>query len=140
MKLFIQENDYKVWRVVTNESFIPKKRVNSVTVIKKEDEWDKVDIKMVSLCDNAKEIWDKLKATYESTSRVTKSKISLLALDYELFKEKLDERIKEIFDRFTDIINGLKALGKTYANKEMVKKILNSLTKSWEAKMAAIDH
>ncbi|KAH1121376.1 hypothetical protein J1N35_004536 [Gossypium stocksii] len=108
MKLFIQANDYEVWRVVTNESFILKKRVDSVIVIKKEDEWDEVDIKMVqlnaktmhtifcalgpneynkvSLCDNTKEIWDKLKATYEGTSRVTKSKISLFTLDYELFK------------------------------------------------------
>ncbi|KAA3461764.1 UBN2 domain-containing protein [Gossypium australe] len=81
----------------------------------------------VSLCDNAKEIWEKLKVTYEGTSRVKESKISLLTLDYELFKAKPEERIKEMFDRFTHIINGLKALGMTYPNKEMVKKISANL-------------
>ncbi|MBA0568398.1 hypothetical protein Golob_005896 [Gossypium lobatum] len=33
-------------------------------------------------------------------------------------------------DFFIDIINGLKALEKIYLNKEMVKKMLNSLLKS----------
>ncbi|KAA3480279.1 UBN2 domain-containing protein [Gossypium australe] len=44
-----------------------------------------------------------------------------------------------MFDRFTHIINGLKAIGKIYPNKEMVKKMLNSLPTSWEAKMMAIE-
>lgn len=38
----------------------------------------------------------------------------------------------------TNIINGLKVLGQTYANKEIVKKILNSLPNSWEAKVTTI--
>ncbi|XP_052478386.1 uncharacterized protein LOC105775394 [Gossypium raimondii] len=41
-------------------------------------------------------------------------------------------------DRFTHIINGFKALGKIYLNKEMVKKMLNSLPKSWEPKVTVI--
>ena len=42
----------------------------------------------------------------------------------------VNESIKEMADRFIDIINGSKALGKNYTNKEMVKKLLNSLFKS----------
>ncbi|KAH1108123.1 hypothetical protein J1N35_011891 [Gossypium stocksii] len=41
-------------------------------------------------------------------------------------------------DHFTHIINGLKALGTTYPNKEMVKNMLNSLPTSWEAKVMVI--
>ncbi|MBA0748006.1 hypothetical protein Gogos_004865 [Gossypium gossypioides] len=33
-------------------------------------------------------------------------------------------------DHFSHIINGLKALGKIYSNKEMVKKMFNSLPTS----------
>ena len=44
-----------------------------------------------------------------------------------------------MYNRFTTIINNLKGLGKTYANKEMMKKILNSLLKSWEANVTAIE-
>ncbi|KAA3488200.1 Copia protein [Gossypium australe] len=93
----------------------------------------------VSLCNNAKEIWGKLEVTHKGTSRVKDSKISLLTIDYDLFKVKLEEGINEMFDRFTHIINGLKAIGKIYPNKEMVKKVLNSLPTSWEAKVTAIE-
>ncbi|KAK5775507.1 hypothetical protein PVK06_043404 [Gossypium arboreum] len=93
----------------------------------------------VSLCDNAKEIWDKLEVTYEGASRVKEPKISLLTLDYELFKVKPEEGINEMSNHFTHIINALKALGKTYLNKEMVKKMLNSLPTSWEPKVMAIE-
>lgn len=44
-----------------------------------------------------------------------------------------------MFDRSINIINGLKALGKAYSNKEMVKKLLNSLPKDWEAKLTTIE-
>ncbi|KAA3479754.1 Retrovirus-related Pol polyprotein from transposon TNT 1-94 [Gossypium australe] len=42
-------------------------------------------------------------------------------------------------NRFTHIINCLKALGKIYPNKEMVKKMLNSLPKYWELKVTVIE-
>ncbi|XP_022728776.1 uncharacterized protein LOC111284351 [Durio zibethinus] len=93
----------------------------------------------VFLCENTKEIWDKLAITHEGTNQVKETKIGMLTHDYELFKMKPDETISEMSNRFTDIINGLKALEKTYSNMEIVKKILNSLPKSWKAKMTAIE-
>ena len=44
-----------------------------------------------------------------------------------------------MYNRFTTIVNNLKGLGKAYGNKELVKKKLNSLLKSWEAKVTAIE-
>ncbi|KAK5812728.1 hypothetical protein PVK06_028166 [Gossypium arboreum] len=38
MKLFIQANDYEVWRKITNGSSIPMKRVEGVIVQKEESE------------------------------------------------------------------------------------------------------
>ncbi|KAA3466976.1 UBN2 domain-containing protein [Gossypium australe] len=61
------------------------------------------------------------------------------AFNYETFKKKPEEDIKTIFDRFTIIINGLKSYGKTYSNEEVVRKMLQSLPKSWEAKVTAIE-
>ena len=49
-----------------------------------------------------------------------------------------DESITEMFTRFTDIINGLKSLGKSYSTSDLVKKIIRSLRKTWEAKVIAI--
>ena len=63
----------------------------------------------------------------------------MLTYEYELFSIQSKESIFEMYNRFTTIIKNLKGLGKTYANKELVKKILNSLPKSWEAKVTAIE-
>ncbi|KAH1107469.1 hypothetical protein J1N35_011237 [Gossypium stocksii] len=69
---------------------------------------------------SVKKIWDKLATTYEGTRQVKESKIGLLTLSCEFFMMKSGESIKEMSDRFTNIINNLKALGKTYFNKEIV--------------------
>lgn len=52
---------------------------------------------------------------------------------------KPEKDIKEIFDRFTIIINGLKSYGKTYPNENVVRNMLQSFPKSWEAKVTTIE-
>jgi hypothetical protein len=84
-------------------------------------------------------MWDKLEVTYEGTNQVKESKISRLVHEYELFCVKSEESISEMFTRFTNIINLLKALGKCYTNVENVRKILKSLPKHWDAKVTAIE-
>ena len=65
-----------------------------------------------STCESTKEIWDRLEVTHECTNQVKESKINILVYNYELFRMKSDESITDMFTRFTDIINGLKSLGK----------------------------
>lgn len=55
------------------------------------------------------------------------SKINLLVHKYELFKMNENESISEMFTSFTDIMNGLKDLGRDVSNVELVNKILHSL-------------
>ena len=53
---------------------------------------------------------------------------------------QIDESIKDMFTRFTDITNNLKSLGKAYTNKEMMRKILRCLPKSkWGPKVTTIE-
>ncbi|XP_058001821.1 uncharacterized protein LOC110631778 isoform X2 [Hevea brasiliensis] len=89
-------------------------------------------------CQSAKEIWDKLELTYEGTDVVKESKANLLIRDYELFEMKAGESIVDMSTRFADLVNLLKALGKKFEEAELVKKILRSLSKSWEAKTTVI--
>ena len=51
----------------------------------------------------------------------------MLVHDYEMFNMKVDEYIPNMFTRFTNIINFLKSLEKSYTNDKMVRKILRSL-------------
>ena len=62
----------------------------------------------------------------------------MLVHDYEMFNMEVDESIPSMFTRFTNIINALKSLGKSYTNGEMVRKILRSLPKGWQPKVTAI--
>ncbi|VFQ65906.1 unnamed protein product [Cuscuta campestris] len=51
---------------------------------------------------------------------------------------KEDEKVDDMFDRFSKIINDLHALKKTYAHKDLGRKILQSLTPEWRSKANAI--
>ena len=50
--------------------------------------------------------------------------------DFELFRMEPSETIGDMYTWFTDVVNGLKALGKSFSNFELVNKILRSLLKS----------
>ena len=54
----------------------------------------------------------------------------MLVNQYEMFKMLEHKNIDEMTIRFMHIINQLKALGKRYANAEIVRKILRSLSKA----------
>ena len=84
----------------------------------------------ISTCNSAKKNWDKLEVTYEGTNQMKESKINMLVHQYELLKMNPAESITSIFTRFTNIINGLKSLGKVYANSELVRKIFRSLPRT----------
>ncbi|XP_057999319.1 uncharacterized protein LOC131178378 [Hevea brasiliensis] len=51
---------------------------------------------------------------------------------------KSDETISEMYDRFVEIIGGIKSLGKTFTNEELVKKILRSLPKEGLSKVTSL--
>ena len=51
---------------------------------------------------------------------------------------KENETIVEMITRFTDIVNGLEAWGKTHKESEKVMKILRSLPSKWHTKVTAI--
>jgi len=57
---------------------------------------------------------------------------------YELFEMVDKETVMEMYTRFTHIINELKSLGKSFTTEELVRKILQFLPQSWEAKVTAI--
>ncbi|XP_019236860.1 PREDICTED: uncharacterized protein LOC109217084 [Nicotiana attenuata] len=66
----------------------------------------------ISLCSNAKHIWDALQTAHEETNQVKRSRIELLMRNYELFSMKESEPIQDMMTRFTIITNELKSLGK----------------------------
>lgn len=158
--IFLQSIQYELWEVIEKEPYIPMKKSEKFMVEKSKSEWDDIDKKRMSInaralnilfcvlsmekfnrirsCKTTKDIWSTLEVTHEGTNQVKESKISMLVHKYELFKMKHDESIKQMYTHFTDIINDLSSLGKEYTMSEMVRKLLRSLPKQWEAKVTTL--
>nr|XP_009618662.1 uncharacterized protein LOC104110811 [Nicotiana tomentosiformis] len=93
----------------------------------------------ISSYDTAKEMWDKLKVTYEGTNKVKQTRINMLVHDYELFQMKEEESIEEMFARFRKIIGDVKAFGKPYSSGDQVRNFLRSLPTTWQTKVIALE-
>ncbi|VFR00193.1 unnamed protein product [Cuscuta campestris] len=161
IRIFIQSNDYKLWLIVKNGCGVPMKKVGEVNVPKTEEEFTDEDCKKMELnakeinmiycgvnaddyrkisrCETAKQMWEKLEVTYEGIAQVREAKIDHLTHEYELFSMKENEKIEEMFERFSNIINPLNLLGKTYTDRELVRKVLRSLSPKWRSKVDAIE-
>src|SRR5262249_20043690 len=97
------------------------------------------DFSRICTCSSAKEIWDNLENTYEGSTRMKDTKISVLCGEFENFKMKANESIYKMHDRFINIVNQLSILDKTYINLEVNSKFLRSLPREWEAKRMTIE-
>ncbi|KAH9733812.1 Integrase catalytic domain-containing protein [Citrus sinensis] len=162
MRIYLQALDYEIWEVVCDGPFMPmcKDEVGD-DIPKPSSQWselekrkmslnskamnalfcalDKKEFHRVSSCESAQEIWNKLEVVYEGTNQVKESKISRYTCQYELFQMEQNENVYSIYTRFTDIVNTLGALGKTFSNSEKVKKIIRSLLKEWRPKRTVIE-
>ncbi|GAV58592.1 UBN2 domain-containing protein, partial [Cephalotus follicularis] len=139
MTIFIQSLDYNLWDLIVGGPHLPSIRDENGENIPKprisynDDDRRKVQLNAkakhviicainssefnrVSSCISAKEMWDRLEITYEGTNQVKDAKISMLVHQYELFQMNEDEDIKSMFTRFTNIINALQSLDKTFSN------------------------
>ncbi|CAJ2652972.1 unnamed protein product [Trifolium pratense] len=160
MKIFLQGIDLDIWDAVENGPFIPTRLVNNVVVNKPRNLWTKKEKEKVqynlkaktiisialsmdefyrvSNCSTAKEMWDTLQVTHEGTPEVKRARMNTLTRDYELFRMKSEENIKDMQTRFIHIVNHLRALGKTFNNEDLINKVLGCLNRSWQPKVTAI--
>ncbi|GAV64645.1 UBN2 domain-containing protein [Cephalotus follicularis] len=130
MIIFIQNPDYNLWDLIVDGPNLPTSRnENNEQIPKLRSSYNDEDrrrvqmnakakhiiicainsseLNRVSSCVSAKEMWDRLEVTYESTNQVKEAKISMLVQDYEMFTMNENEDIKSMFTRFTNIINAL---------------------------------
>ncbi|KAH9649255.1 Integrase catalytic domain-containing protein [Citrus sinensis] len=142
MKIYLQALDYEIWEVVCDGPFMPMFKVEvGDDIPKPSSQWselekrkmslnskamnalfcalDKKEFHIVSSCESAQEIWNKLEDVYKGTNQVKKSKINRYTCQYELFQMEQNENVYSMYTRFTDIVNTLGALGKTFSNKDL---------------------
>ncbi|KAJ9545567.1 hypothetical protein OSB04_025274 [Centaurea solstitialis] len=81
---------------------------------------------------SAKEIWDTLCVQYEGTVVLMESRKIFLVRQYESFIHQKDETLSQLHQRFNCLLIGLKTIGTTYPNSEVVTKFMEALPEHWE--------
>ncbi|MQM21703.1 hypothetical protein Taro_054748 [Colocasia esculenta] len=136
MEVFLHGQSYDLWNVITKGDV--KVTLNEGTSEFSKEDKEKLSLNTrarnilycaismkefncVSACNTAKEIWDKLPLTHEGTSMVKETKVDILISKYEKFKMAPRETISKLYGRFTDITNGLVALGETLPTYDMIR-------------------
>ncbi|VFQ88762.1 unnamed protein product [Cuscuta campestris] len=109
IRIYIRSTNFQLWLVIKNDEEIPMKKVGETTVPKTENEFDAEDIKKI-------ENYAKAINMLYCTDQVREAKIDFLTQEYEMFRMKEGEKIDDMFDRFSKIINDFHALKKTYTN------------------------
>ncbi|GKV41966.1 hypothetical protein SLEP1_g49431 [Rubroshorea leprosula] len=121
MKVYMLANEPKAWIVTTKCPYVPMNVVGENEMQKEEVEWNDEDLGKIMINNKA---------------------INMLqcALNPTKFNRmKLEESIQDMYTRLNDIVTNLKALGKVYPSQEVVRKVLRSLPKNWEAKKTTIE-
>ena len=139
--MFLRAQDHQIWKVVSRGPFLLPEDDETWTrdqITKSNLNWSAMNIMQcalhptefsrVSSCTTAKEMWNKLQVIYEGTSEVRETKANMFVSEYEAFHMKNNESISKMYARLTLIPNGLKSLGKTYFEYELIRKIFRSLT------------
>ncbi|KAI3718528.1 hypothetical protein L6452_19402 [Arctium lappa] len=92
---------------------------------------DEVYHSLVNLS-TAKEMWSTLCILYEGTDEVKKSKKIALVRKYKLFSHEKGEYLSDYYNRFNNLLNDLKLLGRVYDNEEVLCKFMDGLPDFWE--------
>ena len=151
MRVFLISLNLDLWSIIENGFQLPSKPMNECSDLEKKYfslnakamnalfcTLHKNEFNRISMCETAFDIWRTLEITHEGTSRVKDSKVNILLHDFELFHMKPSETVVDMYTRFTDVVNGLKSLGKSFSDFELVNKVLRSLSKTWDSKVTAI--
>lgn len=86
-----------------------------------------------------KQVWDKLQGEYEGSERVRAIRLLTLKREFELFKMKESQTIKEYTGKVMGVVNQIRLLGESFPDGKVVEKIMVSIPQKFEAKISAIE-
>ena len=87
----------------------------------------------------AKETWQILEATYESTKKVKDTKLQMLTTQFEELRMSEDESFDSFYSKLNEVVIGKFNLGEKTEDSKVVRKILCLLLERFRAKVTAIE-
>ena len=83
--------------------------------------------------------WQILETTYEGTKKVKDTKLKMLTTRFEELKMSEDESFNSFYGKLNEVVIGKFNLGEKTENSKIVRKILQSLSESFYAKVTTIE-
>ncbi|XP_060972451.1 uncharacterized protein LOC133038346 [Cannabis sativa] len=161
MRAFLRVVDERVWMSIEGGWWKPTMMENEIVIPKPMSQWTTVEmeranfnskalhalfnavstneLKVIANCEIAEEAWEKLKIKNEGTDAVKKSRLRALAKAFENLTMEEDESVAEFHAKLCDISNESYALGKTYSNSKLVRKVLSVLPRRFMSKVTSIE-
>ncbi|KAG7593819.1 hypothetical protein ISN45_Aa01g026070 [Arabidopsis thaliana x Arabidopsis arenosa] len=100
---------------------------------------DSSRFKLISQCASAQKAWKTLENMFEGTTSVKRTKLDMLASQFENLRMEEEETVADFSAKLCDISNESFALGKVYKDKKLVKKLKRSLPAKFESKISAVE-
>ncbi|XP_057444758.1 uncharacterized protein LOC130737003 [Lotus japonicus] len=88
---------------------------------------------------SAKEAWEILINTYEGADPVKRTRLQGLKRQFELMEQGRDESIRDYFSRMDKLVNEMKSNGDDIKEKDVVDKIMRTLSTRFDYVVAAIE-
>jgi hypothetical protein len=89
--------------------------------------------------ESAKEAWQILETTNESTKLVKSDKLQMLISRFEEIKMLEDEIFGEFYSKMRDLRNSIVSLGKTVSDVKLIRKIIRSSPERFRIKLTTIE-
>ncbi|XP_016676351.1 uncharacterized protein [Gossypium hirsutum] len=92
----------------------------------------------IMACETPKQAWDKLKEEFQGIERTKQQQLINLRRDFENFKMKEEEIVKQYSDRIMTVVNSIRLLGEQFSEARIVEKVLSTLPERYEAKISSL--
>ncbi|KAL0298902.1 UNVERIFIED_CONTAM: hypothetical protein Sradi_6550000 [Sesamum radiatum] len=93
----------------------------------------------IMACKTAKQVWDKLKTKFQGSKETKQMHIFNLRKKFKLLKMKEMENVKEYINRVMKVVNRIRSRGEDLPKKRIVKKVMITLPKKFEAKISSLE-
>lgn len=94
---------------------------------------------MSYLAKSARKIWEKLKSVFDGDEKTRQAKITNLKYNFENMRMFDDENIEQYIHQVNESVNTLRGVGRMVEESEVVRKIMETLPKSYKPKKYSIE-
>ena len=148
MRVFLQSEGRGVWDAVRVPLVLPEVATTASEALLSNDHKAKnliygglgrSEYDRICNLETAHEIWKTLETYHEGSSQIKKVRQQVYKKEYNKFEMRPGESIDDIFSRFNQVLNQLKAVGIDYSQEEKSTHLLAAInTREWEMKATAI--